>query len=109
MRPELRRRRRIEIEEAAELAHPMLFEIALAGDAALARPEQVGQRGAAQIHHEIPAPDCHLAVERQPVAAVALLVHDDETLETGNRLEERRRDRARGNGDAGAGMALDQI
>ena len=55
-RPQPRARRRVEVEQAAELAHPMLARVTLGHDPALAGAQQPGERRAAQIDDKIPAP-----------------------------------------------------
>src|SRR5205085_4163462 len=54
-RPDDRAWRRVETEQPAELANPMLRRIALADDKAPAGPEEPDQCRAAQIHDNVPA------------------------------------------------------
>src|SRR6202030_2914883 len=51
--PKTRRRRRIEIEHAAELAHARLVRSALAALAALSSEQEVRQRGAAEVDNKV--------------------------------------------------------
>ena len=89
--PQTRARRRIEIEQAGELAHAMLARVALGHDTALAGAQQPGERRAAQIDDEIPAPPGDARVERQPMQRASAAL----SRRSGARAPARRRTAAR--------------
>ncbi len=101
--------RRVEIEEAPELAHTVLAGIALGHDPAFAGAQQPGKGRAAQIDDDIPAPGGDRTVERQPMQRPAPLFDDQHPLASGHRLEQWRRHRPGGDGQPRAGKALDQV
>src|SRR6185312_11061194 len=87
----------------------MLRPAARLGDAPLARPEEIGKRRGAQIDHHVPAPQRDRAIKRQPMQRPAPLGQADEPLEPRHVLEEGCRVRTRGNGEARAGKAVDEV
>ena len=68
--PEPRARRRIEVEQAGELAHAMLARIALGRRPGVRRRAAARQRRAAQIDDKIPAPSRH-GRDKAPANAAA--------------------------------------
>ena len=107
--PKPRAGRRIEVEQAGELAHAMLARIALGCRPAVAGAQQPWQRRAAQIDDNVPAPSRHGPIQPKPVRGHTPLFHHDQAFQPRHRLEQRRRDRAGGDGQPGARMALDQV
>ena len=108
-RPDDRAWRRVETEQPAELANPMLRRIALADDKAPAGPEEPDQCRAAQIHDDVPAPAGGARVERRPMGGPALLMHGDQPFEPRDGRKQRRRRRAGGDRQPGRGKARDQM
>ena len=87
----------------------MLAGIALGHDPALAGAHHPGERRAAQIDDELPAAGGNAAIKRQPMQPPAPLPQHQHFVEPGDRLEQRRGDRPRGDRQARAGKALDDM
>src|SRR5205814_311628 len=93
--PQHRARWRVEGEEAAELAYPVLIRIALGHHPALTGAHHPGERRAAQIDDEVPASGGGTGVERQPMQPPAPLPQHQHLVEPGH--DELRRLMAQGN------------
>ncbi len=106
---ETRRRRGCEREAAGELLDAAFARLALDLADSAAGADEIGQRRAAQIDDEIPARPDDGGIEAEPVQRPAPLLDDDQPVETRHRLEERRRRRPGGDGEARIGVALDQM
>ncbi len=102
-------RRLLQRKDAGELDDAVLSLGALGIDEAAARAHQVAQRRAAQIEDDVPARADDVAPESQPMQRQRPLFDDDQPVEAGNRLEERRRHRPGGDGEARLRKALDQV
>ncbi len=85
--PQPRARRRIEIEQPAELAHPMLACVTFGHYPAFACPQQPSERRAAEVDNEVPASGRYGTVKRQPMRRPASLLDDHQPLETRHRLK----------------------
>src|SRR6267378_6006116 len=85
--PQPRARRRIEVEQPAELAHPMLACVTFGHYPAFACPQQPSERRAAEVDDEVPASGRYGTVKRQPMRRPASLLDDHQPLETRHRLK----------------------
>ena len=106
-RPQPRARRRVKVEQTAELTHAVLALIAFAHHPALAGPQQPGERRASKVDDEIPAPGRDGGVEGQPVCRAAPLLYNGKPLETGHGFEQRGRQRSRRDAESRRRVAFD--